>query len=376
MLKLLAGIGVGMVYTHIYPGGDTFALFEAGNKIREVAFSSLGNFADIFIYNRFDALPEFGYSWIPSAFMVKVLAVLSLLTGSSYWMTALWLSLIGFMGFRALAIRLYAFSDNKWAATIPVFFIPSFVFWTSGVIKETMAISALAWAVALFLELFTERHLSLIKIIGFILSFIVLAILKYYFAGVLLVAVLTTFMVPQVLPEKASLAVVSMYTTATFLVILIAISLLHPNLWPSRILAVIYANYSRYHEISGPENIITYNELQPNLLSFALNAPKALAAGLFAPLWWHSFSVLKLVSVIENWLVLGGVLGAVWRFKAIVNRQLLILILVALTYIVICAIFIAFSTPNIGTLHRYKTGYMIILYVLTTFAVFRIGRSQ
>ena len=359
ILKLIAGLIAGIIYSIYYSGGDTFSFFEAAIQIKNVGFSSWENFTDIYLKNHYTAIPTFYYKWIPSAFFTKLLAILCLLTGSSYWITTIYLSLFSFFGFWRFAESLYSMSKDKTMVAIAAFFFPSLVFWTSGIMKEAIAIGALAWLAAIFIELYLTRKTSFKKIMAATILLLVVAILKYYLAAMFIATGVTVFTTRYMLSKASVWYIEMLLSLLIFGVFGGLVSLLHPNLWPSRIVEVIFNNYQAYEAISKLDNFISFEYLGNDLKSLMYSSPKAIIAGLFYPLWSNEFYSLKTLIVIENWVLLLLSINAIINIKHSTNRDLRLIVWTTLIFILCSAILITLSTPNLGTLSRYKTGYLL-----------------
>jgi hypothetical protein len=247
---------------------------------------------------------------------------------------------------------------------IPTLFFPSIVFWTSGVIKESIAIGALAGVIALLTNTYYKKKISWATLISILVGLFILASLKYYYAAVLIVTALTLFLTRVLLPNGSKIWKEAMLMLLIFISFLGIASLSHINFWPSRFLGVIVENYNQFQVKSPSENLITYQNLEPTILSFIINSPKALFTGLFYPVWSTSLNLVKILSVLENWLV---VLLFIYSLKKLrlpkeVDTRLLVGAMVL--FAVVTAIFISYSTPNIGTLVRYKVGYHFVFIIL------------
>ena len=87
ILKLCAGISLGLIYTYYYAYGDTWAMFQEALKMQSIAFSSLDNFIDVYFKNDFTAITDFSYSIQPrAAFMSKIIAPIAYVSGGNYWL--------------------------------------------------------------------------------------------------------------------------------------------------------------------------------------------------------------------------------------------------------------------------------------------------
>lgn len=370
LFKLVAGISLGLIYTHYYEYGDTWSMFHEAIKLENVAFSSFSNFIEVYFKNDFTVVVDFSYSIQPrAAFMTKIIAPLAYVSGGNYWLVSCYLSLFSFAGFWMLANTTYKLFKNKWLAVIPTLFFPSIVFWSSGIIKESIAIGALAILFSMLTNFYLQKRFRWLDLIIVLVSLLLLMYLKYYYAAVLIVTYLTLLLSYLVIPKRSLWYIEATAVFVFFTLILTIASLTHPNFWPSRFLAVIVNNYYQYADKSVVDNMVLFENLSPTIFSLAIHSPKALFAGLFFPLWTSTLDLFKLFSVVENWFILFTLFYAMRRFSIPKNREMRLLLFVMVGFIVIMAIFITFSSPNIGTLVRYRIGYLVIFLIIIAGAI-------
>ncbi len=364
-LKLMAGIVLGLIYSHYYPGGDSWAMMAEAIKVKEAAFASFGNFRDIFFHNDYSSIVNYAYTMQPrAAFMTKILAAINLVTNNNYWLTACYLSLFSFAGFWVLANAVLWHFKNKWLAVIPTLFYPSIVFWSSGVLKESVAIGSLALVLAIVARFYFQKNVPWHRVLWLIIGFLLLLQLKYYYAAVLAVSLSSLFIARLLLPQASKWYVELGYILGLFALFMALASLTHPNFWPSRIMEVIVGNYYQFAQKSAPANMVTFNGLEPTVLSLLVHSPKALFSGLFAPVWMSSFSLPRLAAVVENWLLLGAFIYSLKGFSLPKSTENRLFFYVMLLFVLVMAIFISFSTPNYGTLVRFRIGYLLVFVIM------------
>jgi hypothetical protein len=366
-LKVIAGIGLGLLYSYYYTDGDTWVMFNEAIKLAGGAFTSAGRFLDIYILSDYSVIPDYIYIMQPrAAFMTKILALLALITNHNYWLSACYLSMFSFFGFWLAANTVYKIFGSKITAVLPTLFFPSIVFWSSGVIKESIAIGSLAGVLAILVNAYYKKSVAWLNMLLLIIGMLLLLYLKYYYAALLIVTFATIFTTRAILPKTSKTYVEIGSILMVFTAILGIASLSHPNFWPSRFLFVMVDNYYQFLEKSSTENVVMFNDLSPTFASFLFYGPKALFGGLFYPLWMKSFNIVKLASVIENWLILISFIFALRWFKLPKLKNDRLLLLGMMLFIVISAIFITFSTPNLGTLARFKIGYLLVFVTMVT----------
>ncbi|MEM9391308.1 MAG: hypothetical protein AAGA02_12585, partial [Bacteroidota bacterium] len=144
-LKLTAGFGLGIVYIYYYPSGDTFTFFEQAKALANLAYNNLPAFMN-FLYSSDPEIINIGYTWTPNLVFVKLTSVFCLITGDSYWLITLYFSFFCFAGLWKLYILLTQYlADNFLAIATGLFLVPSFVFWSSGLSKESLAVGCIAY---------------------------------------------------------------------------------------------------------------------------------------------------------------------------------------------------------------------------------------
>lgn len=369
-IKILAGIAVGLIYSMYYTTGDTWVMFGEAIKLKNVAFSSVDNLINTYYKSDYTSIHDFAYPIQPrAAFMAKIVGVLALITGDNYWLCSIYLSLLSFTGFWLLAISIYSISGSRWIAVIPTLLFPSIVFWTSGILKESIAIGALAAVMGIMLKGYNRQKLNWFDWLILLVGLILVAQLKYYYAAIFIVAIISLFGTRSVLPRHSKWYW-ELLTVIGFYIVLMGIgSQAHPNFWPSRFLTVIADNYDQYAQLSESGNFVVFNGLSPTIASFLIHSPKALLAGLVFPVWFEMVNVLKIPVLIENWILIAAILYNVRYFNLPQRPDSRILLFTVVIFIIIAAILLTFSAPNYGTLVRYKTGYLLVFVSLLSLGI-------
>jgi hypothetical protein len=292
-----------------------------------------------------------------SLFFVKILSVLYVLTGKSYWISSLFLSVFSFWGGWYIVKKITVhWPALKYPALVSFLYFPTSVFWSSGVLKDSLAYGCLMMIGALIIMGFRTRSANWrIMVPGFILLWMLWSV-KYHYA-VLIVLSLASGITWNALYRVKRIQ----YRIALFLFIFILITLglsrLHPNFHISSLIDVLHANQEKIMDQSNEKNLITFLPIGTGMIHFIVNVPVSLVAGLFMPLPWQGTGYFLQATGFLNLFVL---LLMIWKLFTIRiqsgNWSHWTVILVI--YILILAVFTAYATPNFGTLERYKTGYL------------------
>jgi len=363
-LKLLSGILLGFIYKYHYDGGDTFQYFEEASLIVNFIKIHPDKFFDV-IFNA-SQIPELtkhlAYADQPRAlFFTKIIIPLFFFSGGHYWILSLILSLLNFFAvFLFVNELIRTYPDLKMESTISFYFLPTFVFWTSGVLKESLAIAAFLILFTIGLKMIrTQKYFNFSYVLGLILAAILLWQLKYYYAAVA-IPVLATWLGYYYVSKYIKRSIYLLPLLLFFC--LLAVSFLHYNLGFTRILSVVYQNYQVGIEQSAGD-AIHYYRMDGTLMSFLINSPVAVFSGFYRPLLFEVSGLFAVMVSIENTAVLLLSSVALWKSRLMfkVTEPTLLLLII---YIIILAVFLAFSTPNFGTLSRFKVAYWPFLVLL------------
>ena len=352
----MAGAGVGLLYFYYYGYGDTLLYHYDAVKLNLHAFDDVvsyfhivvfGDFPDEIIRNQFTSWNQ------PRVFlMVKIISILDFFTFRNYWVNSLYFSLFSFIGMWFLANTLSRINPNfSTASAIAFLFFPSIIFWSSGILKESIAMGSIGLLLGFGLNSIAQiqggsspfRDSPLSKgvrgmsnggsegvfryapPIGGALRFIVSLLciwliwkLKYYYLAVLMPLFLSYLIIELASKKVRYLKEKFTYKILAFCISVILLSTLatqiHWNLNFTRVMDVIVDNFYKTLEMSNANHCIAFENLQPTLKSFLMNSPKALFSSLFRPGIWEAGSFLQIIAGLENLLVLLLAILAIYYF--------------------------------------------------------------
>jgi len=96
------------------------------------------------------------------------------------------------------------------------------------------------------------------------------------------------------------------------------------------------------------------------------NAPLALFSGLFRPFFWEAQNAFQLLAAFENAVLFLLTIVSIKKLKNLWLSADRLLIFSALAYCILLGVFLALSTPNFGTLSRYRTCFLPFLFFLVS----------
>jgi hypothetical protein len=307
------------------------------------------------------------YQWSNTLFVSKILALLNFATLGSFWLNSAYLSLGCFVACWGLVRTLHQLWPvaPRGAGVVAFLLWPSIVWWSSGINKETLVLGSGVALVAVWLQsLYYDLPLLRWPRLGWwllLLGLVWLHVrLRYFFALPLLGSLLA--LAGVVLAERRGwlragwrgqgFGLLGGVALAGTLVVVVG----GEPVSKAFVTSQLWENYVHGLATSVGRPHLEYSGLHPTVSSMASYFPLAAAATLVRP-WLGESAALRYVGVgLENLLLLGllaTAAAAVVRGRA--GRLPPALVLALLLYCVVLAGLIGLSTPNLGTLLRYRT---------------------
>ena len=367
--KLMMGVALGLVYHYYYSANDTWLFFKDANALAEFGKSDFSGYMKFLLT---DEVPVYVTGQLinsqeRSLFLIKIMSVFSWMGGNNYWVSASYFSFLSFLASWNLFSMVARLFESAWvAAALSFLFFPSITFWSSGLVKETLALAGIYFMASVFLKFIQQQKLTWFDCAFALYSFWVAWNLKYYWTA-LFGAVLVSYILVFFLSKKVSFF--QRHTTISGLIIFIflcgGVSLLHPNFHPNRFLEVLITNHHDFIKISDDNGLIHFYNLQASWASVILNSPWALFSGLLRPFVWEASGMTALLASLENLMIMILLLSALAGFSRKSPHRLLLFS--TIMYIALLCIFLALSTPNLGTLSRYRVGFLPFLIFIISY---------
>lgn len=370
LFKLFCGVALGLVYTFYYTVGDTALYYADGVRLANLARADLTTYLTFLVSgdDSYAIWNQLLYTEGRALFMSKVTSFFCLLTADEYYLVSLYFSFFSFYG----AWTLTKLISRHWpgfqpAAIVGFLFFPSISFWTSGVIKESLAMACVYALLSVCIKLWKNEKLSIGMWMLTPLCIWFLIVLKYYFAAVF-IPVFSTALVVHLIIQPRFPACHGLKGFVVWLIVFLipvyAASVIHPNFYPERFLEVIVSNNHEFVAISEPTDLIDFDGLQPTVGSIVAYAPKALISGLFRPFPWECNTLFQVLVSIENLVLLALLVSSFRNWKDVLRAPDRMLVFSLIVYVVLLCIFLTLSTPNFGTLSRYRVGFLPFFFLL------------
>ena len=399
-VKIIGAIAVGFIYQFYYgggrPSGDTFNYFANAAIIHEAFGDSFDTGLKLLLANGTHTPETFPYAsrmyWFRSPteyFVIRVIAVLGMLTFRTYSAIAVLFALVSFSGVWALFRTFYKFFPaihRKLA--IAVLFVPSVVFWGSGILKDSITLGALGWATWAIVRLFFEKKGMPVATLILLLALYTIYAVKIYIVLCFLPAALLWVFLANI--QRVRSVVVRGLATPLMLLAVVALSYLavveigkdNSRYAVDKLLqtAEITARYLTYvGEKQGGSVYTLGDDFDFSPAGMLRKFPLAVNVTLFRPYLWEAYNPVMLLSALESLVTLiltVYILLQVGVRKTVGYVVSQPIILFCLLFAVAFSFSVGISTYNFGSLVRYKIPmfpfYLSGLFILQYFAQYRV----
>jgi hypothetical protein len=390
MAKMFGAIAVCLIYQFYYTGGDTINYFQTAKAVLNLFTKDSAVFFDVMSgnnslenYSYFDSFTEWPVYWHDdkALFVARLIIPLFLLAFKSFIVTSLLLAWICYAGmWRLFMLFDQHFPKLQKELAISILFIPSVVFWGSGLLKDTITLSAVGWYTYVFYYFLIQKKYNFKNGFYLFLSAFLLIAIKPYILFALLPGSLIWLSNERLTKVKSKVlrAIVGPF----FILIGVGLSML--LLLQMKDFLGLYSidnvldravivNLDQKQEYYGG-NSFDIGEFEANPISMLGKAHLAIAATLFRPYLWDVKNPVMLMSALENtYIMLFTIFLLIrlkfWNFFTLIGEKPLLL------FSVLFSLFFAFSvgiaTSNFGSLVRLKIPcipfYVSSLFVLKYF---------
>ncbi len=398
-VKIIGAVAVGFIYQFYYgggrPSGDTFNYFANAAIIHEAFGDSFKTGIKLLLADGTYTPEIFPYAtrmyWFRSPteyFVIRVIAVLGMFTFHTYSAIAVLFALLSFSGVWALFRTFYKFFPAlHLKLAIAVLFVPSVVFWGSGILKDSITLGALGWATWAIVRLFLERKGMVVATVILLLAIYTIYAVKIYIVLCFLPAALLWVFLANIQRVRS---VVIRGLMAPFMLVLVMIlsylALVEIGKDNNRYsvdklsqTAEITARYLTYvGEKQGGSVYRLDEDFDFSLTGMLRKFPLAVNVTLFRPYLWEAHNPVMLLSALESLTTLLLTLYILFQvgvgktLRYVVSRPI---ILFCLLFAIAFSFSVGISTYNFGSLVRYKIPmfpfYLSGLFILQYFAQYR-----
>lgn len=373
IIRIIGAIALGLIYFFYYGGGDTTNYHQTASAFANLFFKDQGDFwigwlgnakGHYFSFDESTGYPIYGPRDSHSFFVVRLLVPIVSLGFHSYFTSAILVAWITYGGmWKLYQTFLQEFPELKKEFAIACLFIPSCVFWGSGLMKDSFTLSAVGWFTYAFYHFFIKKQRKIsYGLYLFIASFVILAIKPYIFFALLPGSILW---LSNNAVKKINHGFVRIIATPIILSLggvagYLALDQMGDNLGQYKLdtvldKAVVTQKDMKADYYGGK----TYDigEFDASIGGIASKAPIAIFSGIFRPAIWDVKNVVMLISSLENTYLLVLTIFLLIRLK-IIGFFTLIRKNPMLLFCMLFSIFFAFSVgltvANFGSLVRLR----------------------
>lgn len=376
LFKIITTLVVVVVHRHHYPDSDMLSFYNWAAESAKNAANDFSHFIG-FLFK-----PSEGYytGEARSEFFVKILSLFAFANQNDMVLMSLWLSMFPFFtAWRVVHVLVKREPQLKRAAIIAFLFYPSAVFWTSGILKETLAMAGIFFIISVFLRLWYGQRPGLWEYMLLMPSIWIAWKLKYYYVALLFPVMMASFITRYTGKHLLNLTTLRevLFYKAVFLMLILIPGLFHPNLRPGKLMQVVAESHNQFVQQAGIRHLSDTDLVEPSAAGILSHMLPALVQGLFAP-WQPDFSdVFYMLSVVENWLLILLSLIALSGLAIPVHAGQRILLWATLIYCVSMALWLGLAVPAAGTLVRYKAGFLsCYLMLILPVAINQLNRLR
>lgn len=364
LLKVMAGIVYGWIganYAGMAKMVDTWVYhYEAIQDYQLLKTHPWEFFTNIFYSPYPDKYANFfgENSWwndLKGNFFIKILALFDVISFGHYYINVVIYSFVSLFG----PIPLYrvmkdVFPSKKIVILLATFFIPSFLFWTSGLHKDGLIFVGFAFV---FYQIYFgfKRGFSFKRILLIVFGLILVLGLRAFYIVPLVPALLAWILAERLKPKP--ILIYSIVYVA-FAILFFTARYVSPKFdFP----AAVSAKQKAFINLTGGSSI-KVNPVEPTLGSFIVNAPQAVSLAILRPYPTDVHHLLSLAAAIEiDFLLLLFLVFLFWRKNGTpVNAFLLFCIFFSTSVLLM----VGYTVNNLGAIVRYRSVVIPFLIVL------------
>lgn len=388
-VKVFACFAFTIFNAYISPGDSTGLYHQEGANIYHMIQNDISNIDLLFSEGKdFDESllkngGNSGYLKSPNNFLVtKMVAMFCFFTFGKYMVINLIFALIAFSGAWKLFLFFYEqYPQMHKKFAISILLLPTFIFWSGGILKDSICVASLGWITYGIYEIFYRKK-NIIKNTLIVVAFSYLLIILKVYILISYVPFFILFIILKNVQSVNNLALKYLLAPALILGSMYGFTKVL-NVYGDELgqFAVkdVTKSIKRYNQAfedqagsSGANSNFSLGvEFDGTMVGLVKLAPVAIGTTFFRPFLWESRKPSTFLSSIEALILLLFTIYIVFKagfihfFKLISSDPL---IMYCFLFSCIFALFVGASTLNFGSLVRYKIPcmpfYLISLFLI------------
>lgn len=362
LLKVLAGGLLTLIYTYYYTDtakSDIYRYFNDSVVISKLLFQAPVHWAKIMLgidmHNpeTFSYLVHTHYFDHPGSDMatnnkliIRLISLFNYLSYYNIYINTLLFNFVSVIGLVALlkALRQYFTGNVRWLY-IPLFLLPSMVFWSSGLLKEQLLFAFIGFYI------YVSCNSAYTILIRIVLSIIIIAAVFYVKPSVAIcLFVASAFLpVPNLDSKKRLIGI------AASIACLVAIAIITD--WHYDICNMFLSKRNEFVALAiseGAGSSLDNTIYDPGCGNLFALIPSALVNTMLRPFVWNGGSVFQLAFAIENLFFIGLLLYITVRYFCLPNGNGALFVLFCLSFAILNYLIIGLTVPIMGAVVHYR----------------------
>ncbi len=371
--KVASGCLLGLVYTYYYTDrttADTFKFFDDSKILFGTLFTSPREFLKIFfglhdnsgkcfeICSQMTAWNNKDVLFNDNKTLIRLNVFFHFFSMGNYYVHVVFLNFFSFTGLIAF-FRLFQYYEKKKSKVIflTMMFLPSVLFWGSGLLKDGLLLFALGILLYSFNNLITSSNVRR-NIIAFSLSLLLLMFTKLYVLFIVSPALIAWYWSRK----NTGKTVIFKFISCYLIYLLIGFNIDKVSEKYDLVDLVYYKqqNFNVLATTSGANSIITIPHIEPTAWSLLTNSPAAVWRVFIRPNIFDSGSSMIMLSSIENiFILLLGLFCIFFTHRRMVHSTQLFCL--SIFFVIFMFALIGLITPILGAMVRYKVPALLFL---------------
>ncbi|MCK4661547.1 MAG: hypothetical protein KAT68_01675 [Bacteroidales bacterium] len=380
VIKIIVGVILTFVYIYYYntrESADIFKYFDDG----EIIFSALktnpvdylrmvtgiGSDAEHLMkyYNETGFwIKNFNYDlYNDNRTVIRFNAIIRLISFGYFHVHTVFMCFLSFAGLTAIFKTFFpVLKQKKILLLLSVYFIPSVIFWSSGILKEGILLFAFGLFIYTVYNI-VNKEFKKVYVINLILTIFLLLISKFYILIAVLPGIISYIWVSAT-KKKAVLKFLIVHCLFIFFAFNSHYIIKTYNF--PEILSKKQQDFNNMVDsLQTVGSVIKIPNLEPEFKSFVKNSPIAFFNTLFRPHIFEAYSLVTLLAAIENMIIIIFIIFTFFFIKKNISDKPLLYLIVS--YSIILFILCGLTTPVMGALVRYKVPALPFLFIILLF---------
>jgi hypothetical protein len=393
--KIIGAILFALVYEYYYGGGDTTTYFRDSRVLSKMLFykplvglSILAGNISVENYSAFDVNTYWPhlYMWRdPNSFtVIRYTTFFTILGSRSYIVTSILVGCFSYIGvWKLFKLFKHYYSEHVKVIAFSILFLPSFVFWGSGIMKDTFIVGASCWMTYNFFKIFISPNKIPINVFLLLMNFIIMLNIKPYIIACIVPSMLIWINQAYIRSIKSKvvkifllpLIVVIISVGGYFIMINVSGSMGEYGNVDSAIEKAKLTQEDLLREDQYGGNNYDLGEIDGSFKGLLKIAPLAIYTAMYRPFLTETNNIMMFFTAFENFILL--LITVYILLKVPIKRIIFILshnplMQFSLVFTIVLAFGVGLASANFGALVRYKIPF-IPFYYSTLFLIFKLA---